>query len=89
MKILRISKFVLSNLCIICSLVLLTVCVLEWYNPYMDFLVHTFFVLYILCFSAIILGVENILLENQGFFPGEKRKKRHHLKYSERRNVKC
>ncbi len=91
MRLIRFSRFVLSNVCIICSLALLTVCVLDWFNPYMDFLGHTFFVVYILCFSSIVLGVETVILEKQETPDGIgiKKKKRNDRKYSERRRVRC
>ncbi len=42
---------------IICSLILLAVHVLDWYNPYMDFMSHASWVLYTLCVSTILLGI--------------------------------
>lgn len=89
MRIIRISRFVLSNICIICSAALLTVSVLDWFNPYMDFLGHTIFALYILCFSAAALGVETIILEKQELLTGRKKKKRNNWKYSEEWRVRC
>lgn len=41
----------------ICSLVLLTIQVLDWYNPYMDFMGHTTWVLYTLCVSTLLQGI--------------------------------
>ena len=61
MKLLRISKFIFSNLCIICSIAMIAVSVLDWFNPYMDFAGHARFVLYILCVSAAGLGAETLL----------------------------
>ena len=51
------AKIVLSHVCIICSIVLLAVQVLDWYNPFMDFMGHSMFVLYALCIGAICLGI--------------------------------
>lgn len=56
MKIMRKMIKVFLHINVVCSLVLLTVQVLDWYNPYMDFMGHTSWVLYILCASAILLG---------------------------------
>lgn len=53
----KIMKKLFLHINIICSLILLTVQVLDWYNPYMDFMGHTSWVLYILCISTILLGI--------------------------------
>ena len=60
MRIKNICKFWLNNLCIICSASLLIIQVLDWYNPFMDFMGHSLFLLYLLCGSALLLGVENL-----------------------------
>lgn len=51
-----IIKLILENICIICSIALLAVCVLDWYNPYMNFLGNSLFLLYILCICSVISG---------------------------------
>lgn len=56
MKIMRKMIKVFLHINVVCSLVLLTVQVLDWYNPYMDFMGHTSWILYILCVSTILLG---------------------------------
>lgn len=56
MEIMRKMIKVFLHINVVCSLVLLTVQVLDWYNPYMDFMGHTSWVLYILCVSTILLG---------------------------------
>lgn len=56
MKIMRKMINVFLHINVVCSLVLLTVQVLDWYNPYMDFMGHTSWVIYILCGSTILLA---------------------------------
>lgn len=56
MKIIKKMIKVFLHINVVCSLILLTVQVLDWYNPYMDFMGHTSWVLYILCVSTILLG---------------------------------
>lgn len=56
MEIMRKMIKVFLHINVVCSLILLTVQVLDWYNPYMDFMGHTSWVLYILCISTILLG---------------------------------
>lgn len=46
-----------TDVCIICSVVLLVVQILDWYNPFMDFMGHSVFVLYLLCAGAACLGI--------------------------------
>ena len=41
-------KGILSNVCVICSMVCIALKVLDWYNPYMDFVGYAVFVPYIL-----------------------------------------
>lgn len=60
-------EYLLKQICLICGAALLAIQVLDWYNPYMDFMGHARFVLYILCACAIGLGV-------QGIFSGKKEK---------------
>lgn len=57
MEIMRKMIKVFLHINVVCSLILLTVQVLDWYNPYMDFMGHASWVLYTLCISTILLGV--------------------------------
>lgn len=59
----RNIRLILSNVCIICGISLLVICILDWFNPYMDFLGHSLFLVYILCGSSILLGVWNVLMK--------------------------
>lgn len=49
-----------AHVCRICSVCILVIQILDWYNPYMDFMGHAMFLLYILCFSAIWLSICSI-----------------------------
>lgn len=60
MKVLKIIKMIMGHICIICSLALLAVQVLDWYNPFMDFMGHSMILLYPLCISAVFLGAVEI-----------------------------
>ena len=57
MEIMRKMIKLFLHINIVCSLILLTVQVLDWYNPYMDFMGHASWVLYTLCASTILLGI--------------------------------
>lgn len=63
MKTALILKKAAGHLCIICSIVLLIIQILDWYNPFMDFMGHAMFVLYILCASATGLGIYEVYLK--------------------------
>ena len=39
-------KSILGHICIICGLALMVIQVLDWYNPFMDFMGHSMFLLY-------------------------------------------
>lgn len=57
MKLLRIIQKILIHIGIICSLALITVHILDWYNPFMDFAGHTVLILYILCGTTLLSGL--------------------------------
>lgn len=57
MKIIKKMIKVFLHINVVCSLILLTVQVLDWYNPYMDFMGHSSLVLYTLCISTILIGI--------------------------------
>lgn len=61
-----------GNICIICSLALLAVFILDWYNPFMDFLGHAKVLLYPLCICSIIISGCNLLQKEEY---GRKRKR--------------
>lgn len=56
----RILRSFAANGCIICSLAVLIIFVLDWYNPFMDFLGHAKILLYPLCMCSIYMGVSNL-----------------------------
>ena len=44
----------------ICGLALMVIQVLDWYNPFMDFMGHSMFLLYFLCIASFFLGLDAI-----------------------------
>lgn len=56
---------VLAHIGIICSLAVLAVQVLDWYNPFMDFAGQSRWVLYLLCASCLVSGILNIWKSNK------------------------
>lgn len=57
MKWMKTVKKIIVNMNLVCSLILLTIQVLDWYNPYMDFMGHAMWILYALCVGTIALGL--------------------------------
>ncbi|HIR04867.1 MAG TPA: hypothetical protein IAB28_02745 [Candidatus Copromonas faecavium] len=53
-------KSILGHICIICGLALMVIQVLDWYNPFMDFMGHSMFLLYFLCIASFFLGLDAI-----------------------------
>ena len=45
---------------LICTVCILVIQVLDWYNPYMDFMGHAAFLLDALCVSALWIGISQI-----------------------------
>lgn len=57
MKVIRLLKTIAGHICFICGIAILVVRILDWHNPYMDFMGHSMCLLYSLCISAIFMGV--------------------------------
>lgn len=49
-----------GNICITCSIALFIIFVLDWYNPFMNFLGHAKILLYPLCISSVYMGARNL-----------------------------
>ena len=62
MKLIRLIKGLFVHICIICSLALIVVHILDWYNPFMDFAGHTVIVQYTLIVCSLILGMSYIIV---------------------------
>ena len=62
MKVLDIIKIIAGHICIICRISLVVVQILDWFNPLMDFMGHSMFLLYALCIASVFLGVCEIYL---------------------------
>lgn len=65
MKIMEAIRKAAAHICIICSIVLLVIQILDWYNPFMDFMGHSLIVLYALLISASWLGAYEIYGRNR------------------------
>lgn len=65
MRFLRLLQRMIVHICIICSLTIITVHVLDWYNPFMDFEGHARFVLYTLCIGTLISGLLYVLMDGR------------------------
>lgn len=57
MRFLGILKKIIAHGCVICSLTMIVVYILDWYNPYMDFAGHATIIQYLLCIFAFLLGI--------------------------------
>lgn len=49
-----------DHVSLICSICILVIQILDWYNPYMDFMGHATFLLYALCASSLWRGIWRI-----------------------------
>ena len=65
MKIMEAIRKAAAHICIICSIVLLVIQILDWYNPFMDFMGHSLIVLCALLISASWLGAYEIYGRNR------------------------
>lgn len=63
MKLIKRMETVLIHLCCICSLLLLAVQVLNWYNPYMGVLEQNLWIMDCLCLGSILSAVLFTMLE--------------------------
>ena len=57
---------ILAHCCVICGMVIVTFQILDWYNPYMDFLGHAWIVLNLFCFCSVLSGFLHIFGEETG-----------------------
>lgn len=61
-----ILKVILLNICVILSIACFIIKILDWYNPYMDFYSHSFFIQYLLYSVVIMLFIfENVHLKGK------------------------
>lgn len=65
MRILKIIQGLCIHICIICSLTMIVVQILDWYNPFMDFAGHTKYVLYTWCAASLIAGLIYIFADKK------------------------
>lgn len=57
MKAGKLLKILAGHVCIVCSIVLLAEQILDWYNPFMDFMGHSRFLVSAFCIAAGSLGI--------------------------------
>lgn len=60
----RMIKNILIHTGVICSLALITVNILDWYNPFMDFVGRTAFVQFILIGCSLGVGILHIFAKH-------------------------
>ncbi len=53
----RTIRFLCTQIGVVCSLILITARILDWYNPYMDFSGHVVLAQLFLCADMIFLAV--------------------------------
>lgn len=61
----KIITAILDNGCIVMGITVIVLKILDWYNPFMDFMGHSEFVLYALCGFAIGAGLLHTLLKSK------------------------
>ncbi len=62
MRVIDIIKIITGHICIICSISLMIIQILDWFNPLMDFMGHSMILVYALCIASVILGICEIYL---------------------------
>ena len=65
MKGIDIMKIIAGHICVICSISFVIIQILDWFNPFMDFMGHSLIVLYALLISASWLGAYEIYGRNR------------------------
>lgn len=62
MKGIDIVKIIAGHICVICSISFVVIQILDWYNPLMDFMGHSMFLIYALCIASVFLAICEIYL---------------------------
>lgn len=62
MKGIDIMKIIAGHICVICSISFVIIQILDWFNPFMDFMGHSMFLLYALCIASAFLGACEVYL---------------------------
>ncbi len=73
MRCIEIMKKISLHACVICSIILLTAHVMDSYNPYMDFMGHSSWAVYVMCVCSLFSGIVMIFgigAEKEGGKPG-------------------
>lgn len=66
MKAVKWCRLILAQGCIISSIVMIAIHILDWYNPFMNFAGHGIVVEYVLCGCALVLGVIDTFWKEKG-----------------------
>ncbi len=67
----KVVREIAAHLCIICGIAFIIIQILDWYNPFMNFMGTSAVIRYLLCAGALTLGVMHHFR-----IGGKKRKKR-------------
>lgn len=59
-------KFIIDNGCIVFGIAVITFKILDWYNPFMNFLGSAEIIVYLLCAFSVISGFIHIFEKKQG-----------------------
>ncbi|WKY45099.1 hypothetical protein Q5O14_03075 [Eubacteriaceae bacterium ES2] len=65
MRFLEALQSMMVHICIICSITIIVERILDWYNPFMDFMGQSVFVLNTLCVCTLLSGIVFIFLNTR------------------------
>lgn len=65
---------IVCHLAVISGLIMFVILILDWYNPFMNFMGHATLVQVVLCASAIILGAGEVMAKAPMTRRGARRK---------------
>ena len=68
MKVVDLLKIIAGHICIICSISLMVIQILDWFNPLMNFMGNSMF---LLCAASVFFGVCEIYLRKPAEKQGE------------------
>lgn len=65
MRKMKLIRKIILHICVICTLTRLTARVLDWYNPYMDFMGHLQIAEYVLYTGILLLGITGLFTDSR------------------------
>ena len=72
MRTINILKTLAGHICIICSISLVVIQILDWLNPLMNFMGNSMFLLNALCAASVFLGICEVYLRRPSVKQGGK-----------------